>query len=72
VLSGTVSAVHAEPAFDGVIVQVTVGRTPLLAEVTRDAVDRLDITVGHRVHALIKSVSIELLAPETDTAASPR
>jgi molybdate transport system ATP-binding protein len=61
VLSATVSATHADTARDTVVVQVTVGRIQLLAEVTRDAVDRLDIRVGGRLHALIKSVSIELL-----------
>ena len=46
VLSGTVSAVHADPAFDHVIVQIAVGRVLLLAEVTRDAVGRLGIGGG--------------------------
>ena len=68
VLSGTVSAIHADTAFDAVIVQLTVGRLLLLAEVTRDAVTKLDIQVGHRLHALVKSVSIELLAPAQPTA----
>ena len=43
VLSGTVSAIHADPAFDHVIVQIAVGRVLLLAEVTRDAI----ATAGH-------------------------
>jgi molybdate transport system ATP-binding protein len=64
VLAGTVSAIHTEAALDSAIVQVTVGRLLLLAEVTRDAVDKLGIRVGHPLHALIKSVSIELLAPD--------
>ena len=62
VLSGTVSAIHEDPAFDHVMVQVTVGRVPLLAEVTRDAVARLQLAAGRPVHALVKSVSIELLS----------
>ena len=62
VLAGTVSAVHTDPAFDSVIVQVAVGQVLLLAEVTRDAVSRLDLAVGTPVHALVKSVSIDLLA----------
>ena len=62
VLSGTVSAIHADPAFDHVIVQIAVGGVLLLAEVTRDAVARLGIAVGMPVHALVKSVSIDLLA----------
>jgi molybdate transport system ATP-binding protein len=61
VLWGTVTAVHADPAFDHVVVQIAVGRVLLLAEVTRDAVSRLGIVAGLRLHALIKSVSIEML-----------
>jgi molybdate transport system ATP-binding protein len=60
-LSGTVSAIHADAALDHVIVQIAVGRVLLLAEVTRDAVGRLGIAVGLPLHALIKSVSIDLL-----------
>ena len=59
VLSGTVSDLHAEPGFDHVIVQIAVGGVRLLAEITRDAVARLDLTTGTKTHALIKSVSIE-------------
>ena len=39
VLCGRVSAIHTDPAFDHVIVQVAVGRVLLLAEVTQDAID---------------------------------
>lgn len=60
-LAGTVSAIHADPAFDAIIVQIAVGRVLLLAEVTRDAVARLRLEKGSAVHALVKSVSIELL-----------
>jgi molybdopterin-binding protein len=59
---GTVSAIHADPASDHVIVQLSVGRVLLLAEVTRDAVSSLRIERGMRLHALIKSVSIEVLS----------
>jgi molybdate transport system ATP-binding protein len=62
VLSGVVTAVHMDPAFDNVIVQVSVGRTRLLAEVTRDAVAALGLAAGMRIHALVKSVSIDVLA----------
>ncbi len=61
-VSGTVSAVHADAAFDHVIVQIAVGRVLFLAEVTPDAVGKLGIAVGRPLHALIKSVSIDLLA----------
>ena len=60
VLSGTVTAVHTDTAFETVVVQLAVGRVELLAEVTRDAVGRLGISAGQHLHALIKSVSIEL------------
>jgi molybdate transport system ATP-binding protein len=60
VLIGTVSAIHAESALGPVVVQITIGGLRLLAEVTRDAIGRLGIVVGLRVHALIKSVSIEV------------
>ena len=62
VLSGTVSGIHQDPAFDHVIVQVAVGRALLLAEVTRDAIGRLGLAEGAHVYTLIKSVSIDLLA----------
>jgi molybdate transport system ATP-binding protein len=65
VLSGTVSAIHVDPAFEHVIVQIAVGRVLLLAEVTRDAIGRLGLAAGMRVHALIKSVSIDLLTTQT-------
>jgi molybdate transport system ATP-binding protein len=60
VLSGSVTAIHHDPAFDHVIVQVAVGRVLLLAEVTRDAIGRLGLAVGMEVHALIKSVSLDI------------
>ena len=63
-LSGTVSALSADPAFDHVIVQIAIGRVFLLAEVTRDAIDRLGIGVGTRLYALIKSVSIGVIGVE--------
>jgi molybdate transport system ATP-binding protein len=65
VLTGTVSALHDDTALDTVIVQLTVGRLVLLAEVTRDAVSKLQIRIGSPLHALIKSVSIDLLTPES-------
>ena len=71
VLSGTVSAIHDDRALDAVFVQLTVGPTALLAEVTRDAVAKLEIAAGRHLHALIKSVSIDLLAPETHSVQEP-
>jgi molybdate transport system ATP-binding protein len=62
VLSGRVSAVHGEARDDHAIVQIAVGEIRLLAEVTRDAVAQLGIATGTPLHALIKSVSIDVLA----------
>jgi molybdate transport system ATP-binding protein len=64
VLPGVVTAVHADTAFEAVVVQLAVGGEVLLAEVTRDAIGRLGIDAGQRLYALIKSVSIELLASD--------
>ncbi len=72
VLSGMVSEVHSEPAFDCVIVQIAVGGVLLLAEVTRDAIGRLGIAVGGQVYALIKSVSIDVLAVQTTDSQKTR
>jgi molybdate transport system ATP-binding protein len=63
VLPGCVSAVHTDPSADHVIVQMAIGEVRLLAEVTRDAVSQLGIVTGLPLHALIKSVSLEVLAP---------
>jgi len=59
-LAGTVTAIHGDAEGEHVLVQVTVGSTPLLAEVTRDAVTRLRIAPGCAIVALVKSVSIEV------------
>lgn len=65
VVSGTVSALHSDPAFAHVIVQIAVGEQRLLAEVTRDAIEKLGVRVGGHFHALIKAVSIDVrTAPE--------
>ena len=69
-LAGTVAAIHAEPAFDQVMVQVAIGGTRLLAEVTADAVARLRIAAGVEVYALIKSVSIDVIATRRDDDSS--
>ena len=58
VLPGTVSALNVDAAFEHIVVQIAVGGVLLLAEVTRDAIARLDLTRGRRLYALIKSVSI--------------
>lgn len=56
----TVSALGNAGGSDQVVVQLQVGHARLLAEVTRDAVSRLEIVEGRHLHALIKSVSLEV------------
>ncbi len=60
-LSGTVTAVHADPGFEHPIVQLAIGTLLLLAEVTTDAVTRLSIAPGLPLYALVKSVSIDVV-----------
>jgi molybdate transport system ATP-binding protein len=67
VLAGTVTAITRDPAFEHVVVQVAVGQTLLLAEVTGDAVARLRLNVGAHVFALVKSVSVDLLTSESQS-----
>jgi len=62
VLAGVVTDVHADPAFEHLMVQLAVGEIRLLAEVTRDAVTTLAIAPGMPIQALIKSVSINVVA----------
>jgi molybdate transport system ATP-binding protein len=66
VLAGTVSALNTDPGFDHIVVQIAVGGVLLLAEVTRDAIARLDLVGGQQLYALIKSVSINVV-PEFGT-----
>jgi molybdate transport system ATP-binding protein len=61
ILSGQVAALHAGPEPDHVTVQVAIGAVLLLAEVTRDAVATLGLVVGMPVHALVKSVAVEMV-----------
>jgi molybdate transport system ATP-binding protein len=60
VLSARVTAVHFESSLAHMIVQVDIGGAFLLAEVTRDAVARLNVVPGARLYALVKSVSIDV------------
>jgi molybdate transport system ATP-binding protein len=61
VLTGTVASVGIDGTSEAAIVQIAVGTTRILAEVTSDAVARLGIVNGKPVQALIKSVSLEVL-----------
>ena len=60
-LPATVTAVEQDASGPHSIVQLAVGTATLLAEVTRDAVQSLQIAPGRSLFALIKSVSVELL-----------
>ncbi|MFN7985349.1 MAG: molybdenum ABC transporter ATP-binding protein [Vicinamibacterales bacterium] len=60
-LPATVKAVESDSDSRHSIVQLAVGQVTLLAEVTRDAVQSLQIGPGRALFALIKSVSVELL-----------
>jgi molybdate transport system ATP-binding protein len=71
VVSGVVSAMHGDASADRVIVQIAVGEVRLLAEVTRDAVAQLGIVTGMPLHALIKSVSLEVLTSQAPTTQGP-
>lgn len=57
-LSGVVTGMHYAPDSDHVVVQLTVGGVRWLAEVTPDAVARLAIANGARLHLLIAPVSV--------------
>ena len=70
-LPATVSAIRSDAAFHSVIVQISVGRVLLLAEVTRDAIDRLKIAAGNRVYALVKSVSIGVSGVDATSGPAP-
>jgi molybdate transport system ATP-binding protein len=60
VLGGIVSEVAVHPRGEHAIVQLAIGSVRLLAEVTHDAVLQLGIQEGTELHALIKSVSLEV------------
>jgi molybdate transport system ATP-binding protein len=62
VLTGTVTSLAFDATSEAAIVQLAIGRTRILAEVTRDAVSRLGIVEGMSLQALIKSVSLEVLS----------
>jgi molybdate transport system ATP-binding protein len=69
-LSGAVAAVHRDASPAQAIVQIAIGRLKLLAEVTSDAVRSLGISPGLEIHALIKSVSIDVLTQATEDLAT--
>jgi len=60
VLTAQVAAVRDAEDDDHVMVQLSIGPTLLLAEVTRDAHVRLGIEPGRALYALVKSVSMDV------------
>jgi molybdate transport system ATP-binding protein len=65
ILPGTVRALADDPARRATLVQVDLdgsgGGSALLARITPDAVQRLGLTPGADVIALVKSMSVEVL-----------
>ncbi len=61
VLSGRVRALVDEPAHRAVLVEVVIGSSALLARLTPDAVERLELRAGEPVFALFKSMGVEIL-----------
>ena len=70
VLTGIVRRISCEETSDVAVVQLAVGGTSLLAEVTRDAVARMGVVEGSSVQALIKSVSLDVLVTGAAAARS--
>jgi molybdate transport system ATP-binding protein len=62
IVSAMICAVRMDPARHAALVEIEVGGGQLLSRVTMDAADRLHLRAGLRVIALVKSMSIELLA----------
>jgi molybdate transport system ATP-binding protein len=57
---------------DRPLVQLDAGEACLLAEVTRDAVARLELQPGREVFALIKSVAVDIFGPDAADDEGPR
>ncbi len=61
VLQGVVRAVSQDHGRHQALVEITIGTATVLARVTADAVERLALTPGAPVLALVKSISIDIL-----------
>jgi molybdate transport system ATP-binding protein len=62
IIAGTVRRIAGDPTRRAVMVEIALAEGALLARVTPDAIDRLALSPGSPVLALIKSTSIEVLA----------
>lgn len=67
VLPGEVRAVRLPDGHDAAMVEIAVGGLTISAEVTRDAVQRLDLRAGRAVFALVKAVSIDVTGNRIDS-----
>ena len=65
VLAGTVVGSVDDEVTGTVAVQVGIGSGVVLAEVTRDAIERLGIAPGRAIHVLVKSVSLDVRSAGT-------
>ena len=61
ILDGVVTEIHSGVDGHHAVVQLAIGPTRLLAEVTQDAVARLGLAPGRASLALIKSVAVEVI-----------
>ena len=62
IMPAMICAVRMDPVSHAALVEIDVGGGQLLSRITMDAADRLHLRPGVRVIALIKSMSIEVLA----------
>ena len=63
VITGSVRAIaEVEGKHAGIVEVAIAGNVSLLARITLDAIERLGLTVGRNVTALVKSMSVEILS----------
>ena len=63
ILPGTVRAIVPDAVRHAALVEIDLGGAAVLARVTPDAVNRLELAPGASVLALIKAMSVEVIAP---------
>ena len=61
ILPAVVSGLRQEPKSHAALVELDVGGGQLLARITMDAAERLELRPGSRVLAMVKSMSVELM-----------
>ena len=66
VLRGRVTRIEAGGDGRVAVVQLAVGAAQILAEVTSDAITRLGVVPGGELHALVKSVSLQVIAASAE------